>query len=117
MLWTLLIQALLVSAVVADPHYRLSPASTHLKVESCRDISDGMWGDPAGSCAEQGYGITCTSCGRGAMKFAVKARGTCDQKQTKCYFRSENEECVGSSQCQYAESSPRDHAAEVLSSP
>ena len=100
------IQALLGSAVVvvAEPHYRLSPASTRLKVESCSDISDGMWGDPVGTCAEQGYGVTCTSCGRGSMKLAVKSTGMCDQKHTECYFRSEDEECVGISQCHHEKS-------------
>ena len=92
--------ALVASAIVADPHYRLEPPSRHLHVESCSDIPSGTWGDPAGTCAEHGYGVTCFSC-RYDFKYAVQATGTCDQKHTECYFRAAGETCAGTLQCPY----------------
>jgi len=88
-------------AVSAQSWYRIEPPSTHLQVESCRDISEGIFGDPAGTCEEQGFTEACVTC-NGGLTFNVKEKDTCDQEHTECYFRTSNEQCVGSSQCPYS---------------
>merc|ERR1712137_824889 len=87
-------------AVSAQSWYRIEPPSTHLQVESCRDISEGIFGDPAGTCEEHGFTEACVTC-NGGLTFNVKEKDTCDQEHTECYFRTSNEQCVGSSQCPY----------------
>lgn len=86
---------------VQAQYYRLEAPSTHLKVESCRDIQEDTYGDPKGTCAEHGFKEFCISCML-AMKFNVKDSGTCDQKHSECYFRAPGEECVGTSQCPHS---------------
>ena len=56
----------------------------------------------AGTCEEHGFTVSCYTC-RYTMEFLVEEANTCDQAHTDCFFRSEDEECIGSSQCPYAE--------------
>ena len=92
----------LFSAVFADDqsYHRLSDPSTHLKVTSCRNINPDLFGDEPGTCESVGYTEACVSC-RGAMTFMVEDISTCSQESTECYFRTEDEECIGTSQCPY----------------
>ena len=83
---------------VKKSYYRIQAPSTHLKVESCRDIDSDAYGDKEGTCAEQGYTNKCYSC-RGLIEFIVKNASTCDQEHTECYFKASDEVCFGTSQC------------------
>ncbi|GMI36589.1 hypothetical protein TrCOL_g1977 [Triparma columacea] len=102
-------------AVFADDHsyHRLSDPSTHLKVTSCRNIPTSLFNDLPGTCESVGYTQTCISC-RGAMTFMVEDISTCSQESTECYFRTEDEECIGTSQCPYGKERERERAEKGL---
>lgn len=92
---------LAICSIATAQYHRIESPSTYLPVESCRDISDGIFGDPKGTCASVGYSVTCTSCHNTDFIFYVRNKGTCNQKLTKCHFKADNEKCTGSSQCPY----------------
>ena len=87
------------SAADAQWH-RMEEPSSYLRVESCRDIDQGIFHDPEGSCESVGYNVPCWSC-HAEMEFFVARNGTCDQRVTKCHFHDEDEKCIGASQCPY----------------
>ena len=49
-------------------YHRMYAPSAYLPVNACRDIPEGIYGDPKGTCASLGYAINCTSC-HGLMVF------------------------------------------------
>ena len=107
-----LVLLLLACSAVAEEKmwHRLESPSTYLKVPSCINIDESTYGDPPGSCEEHGYTVTCESCFN-LQKWYVSEAGTCDQKHTKCRFKSLDEKCVGSSLCPYSSAASK---AEVL---
>ena len=89
----------LLAAADAQWH-RMEDPSTYLRVESCRDIDEGIYNDPQGTCTSVGFSVPCWSC-HGELKFLVARNGTCDQRVSKCHFHAEDEKCIGASQCPY----------------
>jgi hypothetical protein len=96
-----LLVGVMVNAVSEEMHYRLVPAGGKLPVNACRNIAEGTYGDPVGTCEEHGYTFECMSCSQFANTYLVEAEGTCNQKTTECYFRNPDEKCVGTSVCPY----------------
>eukprot|EP00947_MAST-08B_sp_MAST-8B-sp1_P001501 g1501.t1 len=81
-------------------YHRMVDPSKNLPSGACRDIDTGIFDDPEGSCASVGYEVPCITC-HSEDEWYVKTEGVCTQKTTHCYFRAEDEKCVGSSQCKW----------------